>query len=101
MVERELGVGTPELSVGPSGLSVDPSGLEMGAGWGLFAIIDDSDPTWEDVEEGDKDLAVAITHNDEIENGEIVRKVEEMVLKDCTAEIDQLNHLIITIIVDY
>ena len=44
---------------------------------------------------------MAITHNDEIENGEIVRKVEEMVLKDCTAEIDQLNHLIITIIVDY
>ena len=82
MVERELdlgtselGVSTSELSVGPSGLSVGPSGLEMGAGWGLSAIVDDSNPTWEDVEEEDKDLAVAMACKDEIDNGEIIGEV--------------------------
>ena len=91
MVERELGVGTSELGVstselgvGPSGLSVGQSGLEMGAGWGLSAVVDDSDPTWEDVEEEDEDLAAAMARKDEIDNGEIVGEVEETVLKDCT-----------------
>ena len=84
MGTSELGVSTSELGVGPSGLSVGPSGLEMGAGWGLSAVVDDSDPTWEDVEEEDEDLAAAMARKDEIDNGEIVGEVEEMVLKDCT-----------------
>ena len=75
---------TSELSVGPSGLSVGPSGLEMGAGWGLSAIVNDSDPTWEDVEKEDEDLAAAIARKDKIDNGETVGEVEETVLKDRT-----------------
>jgi hypothetical protein len=63
VLERELGVGSSKLGVGP--------------GEGLSATSDDSNPTWEDVEEEDEDLASAMARHDDIDNGEIVREVEE------------------------
>jgi hypothetical protein len=67
VLERELGVGSSELGVGPGG--------------GPSAATDDNDPTWEDVEEEDEDLASAMARHDDIDNGEIVREVEETELK--------------------
>ena len=46
MVERELGAGPSELVVEPGG--------------GPSAATDDGDPTWEDVEEEDEDLAASM-----------------------------------------
>ena len=70
MMERELGAG-------PSKLVVEPGG-------GPSAATDDGDPTWEDVEEEDKDLAASMTRHDEIDNGEIVGEVEETALNAYT-----------------
>jgi hypothetical protein len=70
VVERELGAGPSELVVEPGG--------------GPSATTDDGDPTWEDVEEEDEDLAAVMARQDERDNGEIVREVEETALNAYT-----------------
>jgi hypothetical protein len=55
--------------------------LGMGEAGGLYALVDDGNPAWEDVEEEDEVLATVMARHDEAENGDVVKEVGEKVLK--------------------
>ena len=65
------------MGAGLSKLVVEPGGR-------LSATTDDSDPTWEDVEEEDEDLAAVMARHDIRDNGEIAGEVEETALNAYT-----------------
>jgi hypothetical protein len=51
--------------------------LGIGAGGAPSANIDDGASTWEDVEEGDKNMTAVIDRSNMVDNQEIVEDIEE------------------------
>lgn len=51
--------------------------LGMGEAGGFFATMDDGNPAWEDVEEEDPLLAEFRARQDDLDNGDIVEKIED------------------------